>query len=220
MKNIAVIAAHPDDEALGCGGTIFRHIAAGDAVHLMYMTDGISARTDSKAQKKKRAGGVKSALNLIRPKKTKILALPDNKMDTVPLLDIVKQIEAFLEQSKAEIVYTHYREDLNIDHCVTARAALTACRPLPGAMVKKILSFEVPSSTEWTSPARGFTPNFFVDISAQFKKKMALLECYEDELRPFPHARSCEAIEALAKWRGATIGKAYGEAFIIEREIA
>ena len=220
MNNVAIIVAHPDDEALGCGGTLFTHLAQGDRVHLMYLTDGISARTGtSGSAKKQRESGHEKALKLIKPHTQQILDFPDNKLDTVALLDIVKKIEAFIQKSKANVVYTHYQHDLNIDHTITNRAVLTACRPVPGCSVKKILSFETPSSTEWANRDDAFRPNCFVDISAAFKKKMALLKCYDAEMRPAPHARSYEAIEVLAKLRGACVGKPYCEAFMIEREI-
>jgi LmbE family N-acetylglucosaminyl deacetylase len=147
--------------------------------------------------------------------------LPDNRLDTVPLLDIVKIVEGLVEGIKPEIIYTHHGGDLNIDHGVIHRAVLTATRPLAGQPVQEIYAFEVPSSTEWAfqrlEPA--FRPNVFVDVSWTLEAKIAAMQCYETEVRQFPHPRSPEALRALAMRWGSLAGCAAAEAFELVRSI-
>lgn len=218
--NVLVVAAHPDDETLGCGGTIARHAAAGDTVSLLFLADGVGARGDHDAAaiagRTRAAAAAAAALGAEPPR---CLGLPDNRLDTVALLDIVKAIEALVEEVRPAVVYTHHGGDLNIDHRIAHRAVLTACRPLPESPVRAIHAFEVPSSSEWASPGDAFVPTRFVDIAATFATKMAALACYGDEMRAFPHPRSAQAVEALARWRGASAGLALAEAFAVVREI-
>ncbi|NNJ91448.1 MAG: PIG-L family deacetylase, partial [Gammaproteobacteria bacterium] len=146
---------------------------------------------------------------------------PDNRMDSVDLLDIVKNIEAMIDRVVPEIVYTHHASDVNIDHRIVHDAVITAVRPQPQHCVKKLLFFEVPSSTEWR-PGKSmatFSPDYFVDISESVEHKLQALSCYEDEMREFPHPRSLEACLHLLKWRGATVGVQAAEAFEVGRII-
>ena len=146
---------------------------------------------------------------------------PLDAMDTVALLDIVKAIEKVMHKINPHIIYTHHSGDLNIDHVRTARAVLTACRPLPGANIEALYGFEVLSSTEWAGPSSGhaFCPNHFVDISDDFATKMKSIDAYRLEMRTFPHPRSNEAIEAQAILRGAQAGVHKAEAFTTIRTI-
>ena len=222
---VLVVAAHPDDEALGCGGTIARHAAAGDDVAVAIMADGVSSRpirsdVDRAAEFAARREALKNAANAlglhrhVHASWGLDLRLPDNRMDSVDLIDIVKELEGVLQSFPAEIIYTHHGGDLNIDHRITHQAVMTACRPMPGASVKAIYAFEVPSSTEWASDSLPpFRPNHFVDISATLDKKLEALQAYAEEMRPFPHPRSFEAVQALAAWRGASVGLKAAEAF-------
>ena len=148
-----------------------------------------------------------------------MLDFPDNRLDGVELLDIVKIIEKFLQRHNPSVLFTHHSGDVNIDHRVVHDAVISACRPLPGSHVKQLFFFEVPSSTEWRPPGSGaqFSPNWFVDISATLTTKLNALSVYGDELRDFPHPRSLRGVEALARWRGATVGVAAAEAFILGR---
>ena len=169
-KNIVlVVAAHADDEVLGCGGTLARHRANGDEVSVVFMTDGVGSRShSSRNEEKMRLSAAHTALKNLSIKDTHQLSFPDNKMDTVPLLEIVKSVEKILKKIKPTLIYTNHNGDLNIDHQITQRAVLTACRPEPKTSVKNILSFEVLSSTEWGTPnVLPFTPNHFVDISSR-----------------------------------------------------
>jgi LmbE family N-acetylglucosaminyl deacetylase len=228
MKKILVIVAHSDDETLGMGATIARHAAQGDEVKLMVMTNGIGARVDNEqpsedfiAQVKARQVASEKAANILGIKEIFQLDFPDNKMDTMALLTVVKAIEDVLEKYPPDVVYTHSRCDLNVDHVITHKAVLTACRPQKGTSVRKILSFEVLSSTEWNSPSQpSFIPQYIIDIDDYWHKKSQALQCYQAELRPYPHSRSMECIEAQATLRGATFGFNKAEAFFVERILA
>ena len=140
-------------------------------------------------------------------------------MDTVALLDIAQIVEGLIEQTKPDVIYTHHGGDLNIDHTLTHRAVMTACRAMPGSKIKAIYGFEVLSSTEWASPDQDapFRPAHHVDITDFMDAKMKALKCYDAEMRPFPHSRSYEAVEALATLRGAQAGLKRAESFTILR---
>jgi len=219
MNNVLVIAAHADDEALGCAGTIAKHIKQGDKVTIAFMTDGVSSRFICKpTDESERAVFSNKAMKILGVSDVRQYSFPDNKMDSLPLLDIVKVIENIVAEVKPTIVYTHFSHDLNIDHRVTHTAVMTACRPQLGASVKKILSFEVLSSTEWNSPSQQtFIPHYIVNITEFWEQKLAALQCYHDEMRDFPHSRSYKCVEALATLRGATNGFDKAEAFFVER---
>jgi LmbE family N-acetylglucosaminyl deacetylase len=218
---ILAIVAHPDDEVLGAGGTLARHAANGDEVHIAFLTDGVGARGDNAAAAKRRANAARKAASLLGAKEPRFLGFPDNRLDRVDLLDIAQALERVIAEVRPTTIYTNHAGDLNIDHVLCHRAVLTACRPLPGATVRRIYAMEVPSSTEWSSPRAtdAFLPTRFVDISDVQETKRKALAAYGEEMREFPHPRSFEAIEALAKWRGATAGLAAAEAFMVLREI-
>lgn len=227
MNSILIIAAHPDDEVLGCGGTIARHVQQGDDVQVLILAEGVTSR-DEKRDRKIRKNGLShlskaahKAHNILGTTSLKLLGFPDNRMDSVDLLDIVKAVEDEVARISPNTVYTHHIGDLNIDHRVTHQAAITACRPTPGQSVQKILSFEVPSSTEWQTPGaeNAFIPNCFVDISSTLEQKLQCLEAYESEMKPWPHSRSSKAVEYLARWRGASVGLEAAEAFKTVREV-
>lgn len=226
---VLVVAAHPDDEALGCGGTIARHAAAGDEVTFVFMADGVTSRNADEepmdAIERRRRAQYQAAVALSVGNRTPIypqstLWHRDNNMDYGTLLVFVREIEPTIKAFQPDIIYTHHGGDLNIDHRITHQAVMTACRPMPGSSVKAIYAFEVPSSTEWASEAeQAFRPNHFVDITSTLDKKIDALKAYEEEMRPFPHARSMEAVKALAMWRGASVGLRAAEAFMTLRRI-
>jgi LmbE family N-acetylglucosaminyl deacetylase len=220
MNNtVLIIAAHPDDEVLGCGGTIAKHIATDDIVHIIFMTNGVNAR-DNGSDKDTiiRSSALNQAMTALGVTGYQSFDFPDNKMDSVPLLSIIKTIEKAIFEYQPNIVYTHFAHDLNIDHQITHKAVMTACRPVKESSVKKILSFEVLSSTEWNSPSQQtFIPHYIVDISDFWEQKLEALKCYQNEMRSFPHSRSYKCIEALSIVRGATNGFNKAEAFFVER---
>ncbi len=226
-RKVLVVCAHPDDEALGAAGTLARHSAEGDEVHILFVSEGVTAR-DAKCDIPARAKEIgerkqmaEKAAGAIHAQRPRFLDFPDNRMDQIDLLDIVKLIEVTIVEIAPDVIYTNHANDLNVDHRITHQAVLTACRPLPGASVKAIYAFETASSTEWESVGLGgpFQPTRFVDIAPYWEIKCAAIAAYEREMRPFPHPRSAEAIEAKARWRGAQVGLIAAEAFVIVREI-
>ena len=222
-----VVAAHPDDEVLGCGGTLARMAGRGHPVHVLLLADGETSRgagarpQGERNRMAKRRKAAEAAGKILGLASLQLLDLPDNRLDTVALLDVVRQVETVVKRRRPAIVMTHHAGDVNIDHRVVHDAVIAACRPQPGHSVRTLLFFEVPSSTEWRPPssAQPFDPNWFVDISTTLPKKLRALEAYEAEMRPFPHPRSVEAVKALAKWRGASMGMVAAEAFVLGRRL-
>lgn len=216
------MAAHPDDEVLGCGGVIARHVSQGDEVHVMIMAEGITSRDNKRntSTKKQELSDLQSiavkANAALGVKAVTFCGFPDNRMDSVELLDVVKEIEAVIKKIKPSIVYTHSKKDVNIDHRITHSALVTACRPQPKFCVKSLLFFEVASSTEWPVQ-ESFVPNYFVDISATLEKKLKALKIYDCEMRDWPHPRSVKGVEHLAHWRGCSVGVEAAEAFEVGR---
>lgn len=222
---ILVVAAHPDDEVLGCGGTVAKLSAEAD-VTLAILGEGISSRYDARsdadqAAMEKLHGDAGAVGDLLGAKRVELAGLPDNRFDELALLDVVKVVEALVKKYQPSIIYTHHPGDLNIDHLVTFRAVMTATRPMAGTPVKTIYTFEVLSSTEWAFQQLqpSFTPNVFVDISATIEKKVQGMGLYESEARPFPHPRSAEAIRVSARRWGSVVGLEYAEAFQLVRDI-
>jgi len=221
MKKVFAVVAHPDDEVLGCGGTIAKHSANGDNVSVVFMTDGVSSRPDQgKVEISARSKAMKKALKVLGVKRHFVFDFPDNMMDQVALLDVVKPLEVLIKRYRPEVIYTHHQGDLNVDHNITSRAVTTASRPVPGNSVKKILTFEVMSSTEWKfNHNDGFIPNCFTNIEEQLPLKIEALKAYDQEIHDFPHSRSLKHLEALAYHRGASVGFNAAEAFMLMREI-
>ena len=218
-KTILVIAAHSDDEALGCSGVIARHVAEGDNVHLLFMTDGVASRSGS-GDGDNRLTSAHGASKILRVTSFTNLNFPDNKMDSIPLLDIVKEIENTIVQTQPEVIYTHHIGDLNIDHQITHKAVVTACRPQPGFCVEEVYAFEVLSSTEWNTPGvQAFSPNVFIDITDYIDIKKQVLEIYSEEMRQPPHSRSIDNALRLNALRGNSVGVDYAEAFELIRMI-
>jgi LmbE family N-acetylglucosaminyl deacetylase len=225
MTSTLVIAAHPDDEALGCGGTLARLSREGAAIHVAFLADGVFSRVCDaglqKAELMSRRSAAKKACDLLGVRSVSFGDFADNRMDTIALLSVVQIVEALVAEHRPYTVFTHHAGDLNIDHRRTHEAVATACRPQPGHSVKRILAFEVASSTEWQLPhsAPAFEPNWFVDISETLEVKLAALDVYAAELRAWPHPRSRQAVEHLARWRGATVGVNAAEAFLLGRHV-
>lgn len=220
-KNVLVVAAHADDEVLGCGGAIARHVHDGDNVQVIFMADGVSSRNGDKSDENiKRNQARDEALRILGVSGYIALDLPDNRMDSMPLLDIVQAIEPLVREIQPVRIYTHHQGDLNVDHRITHQAVLTACRPIPGACVREILCFEVMPSTEWASPGfADFIPNAFIDIGGFLQVKMDALASYALEMRQPPHSRSLEHIKILAAHRGMSVGVDAAEAFAVARAI-
>jgi LmbE family N-acetylglucosaminyl deacetylase len=225
-SSVLILAAHPDDEVLGCGGTIAKLADNGALVHVAFLADGVFSRKDNTGNQldelATRRAAAKKACDILGVKSISFGDIPDNRMDTVALLDITKSVEELISEHRPEVIYTHHAGDVNIDHRRTHEAVVTACRPQLGHPVKTLLSFEVPSSTEWQLPGSApiFAPNWFVDISKTLDRKLAALDAYMFELRDWPHPRSRQGVEHLARWRGATVGVDAAEAFMLGRQLA
>jgi len=219
---ILVIAAHPDDEVLGCGGTIARHVTEGDSAHILFLGDGVSSRgnSDPNLVNERKKSAVK-ACEALGAAIVGFEKFPDNMFDTVPLLYIARVVESAKKEINPQIIYTHHGGDLNIDHRITCRAVLTAFRPQPDEQFSEIRSFETNSSTEWSASAimPPFIPDTFVDITQYLDKLLDAYACYADEIREEPHARSLEALKIAALRRGREAGIHAAEAFMTLRRI-
>jgi N-acetylglucosamine malate deacetylase 1 len=219
---VLVVAAHPDDEMLGCGGAIAAHAAAGDEVQIVIAATGGTSRDDAdQAYLEALQANARAAASIVGAAAPRFLNLPDNRLDSVDLLDIVKLVERVLVETKPEIIYTHFDGDLNIDHGILCRAVLTAARPLPGASTRAIYAFETLSSTAWfpSTGKRPFAPTHYVDITGHVDAKLDALRCYAGEMRDPPHPRSLEVVKALATLRGSEVGLAAAEGFHVLRQI-
>lgn len=213
-----MVAAHPDDEVLGCGATISRLVKEGGSAFCLLLNKGRSKQTsqNNKANSLAQKEAIQAS-KVLGISKVLLLDLPDQKYDTVPFLDIVQQIEKIKQEAKPDIVFTHHPSDLNLDHKVTSRAVLTAFRPLKGERVKKIYGFDVQEASRWLES--GFVPNVFFDVSAVFNKKILALKAYKSELKQYPHPRSSESIETIAKYWGIVSGQTMSEAFVLLRHL-
>jgi LmbE family N-acetylglucosaminyl deacetylase len=225
-KKILVVAAHPDDEILGMGGTITKHIKDGDKLSVCILGEGITSRYERREEAKKEEiqqleEASRRALEILGVKDVSYHQMPDNRFDSIALLDIVKIVEKIMRRVRPDVVYTHHRGDLNIDHRIVFDAVMVAARPQGSSRVKKILSFEVPSSTDWAEPSseKAFLPNVFVDISETLNKKIEAIKAFQSEIREFPHPRSIEAITITAKKWGTKVGLNTVETFMIVRDI-
>lgn len=220
MARVLVIAPHPDDEVLGCGGTIVKHAQGGDKVYLCIVTKAYPPEW-SEDEIKERREEVLSANQILGIKKTYFLDFPTVRLDTVPQKELNDSIARVVGEVKPEVVYIPHRGDINKDHCLVFDAAMVALRPEPGTVVRKVLSYETLSETEWAAPFSEniFIPNLFVDISKTLEIKLEAMSAYKTEVKEFPHPRSLQAISALAKRRGSTVGVRAAEAFMLIKEI-
>ncbi|MFI5020490.1 MAG: PIG-L deacetylase family protein [Alphaproteobacteria bacterium] len=212
---VLVIAPHALDEVLGCGGTVARDAGTGAKVDILVLMGDGSGRD---AARRTAAG---RAAELLGARPPRFAGFPENRSDTIPLLELVGAVERALRELSPETVYVSPAGSLNLDHRRVFEAGVTALRPQPGLSVRAVYAYEILSSTNWAPRGVGppFVPQRFVDVSPFFALKLAALELYGDEMRPFPHARSLEAVKAHAAYRGSTIGVGYAEAFEVVREI-
>ncbi len=224
--SVLVVAAHPDDEILGCGGTMTRLAREGHEVRIAIIAEGISSRyahreEADQLQLQHLHACAQQAADKVGAKELVLCKLPDNRLDTVPLLDVVKTVEELIARFRPGTIYTHHPGDLNVDHAVVYRAVLTATRPVSGQCVREVYAFEVPSSTEWAFQhiEPSFRPNVFVDVADSLETKIAALACYDTESRNFPHPRSAEALRAIATRWGSVVGLRAVEAFELIRSI-
>lgn len=220
-KKILIVVAHPDDEILGIAGTAIRHIANKDDAYVLILGTGVLSRGSGTGGDVKRLR--EDACDVGRVvgfKEVFFSDFPDNNFDSVSLLEIIKKIEEYFNKIKPDIVYTHFENDLNVDHRLTFQAVMTASRPCSNFYPKQIFSFETLSSTEWQSKSTGqFLPNYYVNIKDVISKKIEAMKRYKTEIRQYPHPRSEEGIKILAKYRGLESGLEYAEALCMVRNI-
>lgn len=219
--------AHPDDEVLGCGGALARYSREGAEVFITILGEGATSRFDQRDEADRKLleelrSNARKAGRLLGASEVFLHGLPDNRFDTVPLLDIIKLVEADIRETSPDIIFTHDNGDLNMDHVITHRSVLTATRPVGGGhVVKEIFSCEIPSSTEWAFGQFGgaFCPNTFIDIAQGIMIKIEAMNLYEKESRPSPHPRAPDSLEAWARMRGATASMQFAEAFRLIRSV-
>ena len=225
-QKFLVIAAHPDDEVIGCGGTIARLVREGKDVHIVILANGLTSRARREEQNsvellKHHHQRAQQAGSLIGASSVRVLGFPDQKLDTLPLLEITQAIEQEIERVQPDAIFTQHGGDLNQDHVITYRATLTATRPMAGGCVRCVYAYEVPSSTEWSFQrfAPHFQPSVFFDIADTLEIKIAAMQIYQSEARDFPHPRSSRALQAIAQRWGSVVGLNAAEAFEFVREI-
>lgn len=218
---VLVLAAHPDDEVLGCGGTIAALAQAGHRVVVAILAEGITSRPDhDPAEVLRLRETARNVGELLGAEHVELHGLPDNRLDMVPMLTLAQMVEDIVDRVQPDVVYTQHGGDLNVDHAALFRATLTATRPVQGCPVRAVYAYEVASSTEWAfGQFGGFHPNAFVDITATLDAKLAAMALYETEGRAFPHPRSPEALTAQARRWGAAVGVGAAEAFAVVREL-
>lgn len=224
-----VVVAHPDDELLGLGATMHRLIKEESIVtHVVILGEGITSRADTRdtalwqKEIEVHKSNIKSAQAAIGYHSVSIYDFPDNRFDSVALLDIIKVVEKEKRSFMPDVIFTHHGGDVNVDHQRTFEAVVTACRPLKDEIVKTIITFETPSGTEWraSSDPRHFIPNLFFSVTEEnINAKIKGMESYEFEKRPYPHPRSPEALKIYAQKWGVTVGKPFAEAFYCVRSI-
>jgi LmbE family N-acetylglucosaminyl deacetylase len=212
-ENVLIIAAHPDDETLGMGGTIHKMSLLNSRVKVIFLSDGVSSREEVRESLESRRTAATNALKHLNCTDVLFYDFPDNSMDTVPFINIVKTVEENIDLFKPTVLFTHFPYDLNVDHRITSQACLVAARPKVNHKIKSFFYFEVQSSTEWNFGGTQFTPNLFVDITDSSESKVKALREYEVEIEDFPEARSYAGLEARNTVRGVTVGVSSAEAF-------
>ena len=227
MDNILVVVAHPDDEVLGCGASIAKWAKYGASVNILIMAEGetsrdLSRNVDSKVSElsllKKSAH---KAGEILGVSSVNLLGFPDNRMDSLDRLDVIKEVEKEINRVQPDTVITHHSGDVNIDHRIVHEAVVTACRPKPYQPVKRLLSCEIQSSTEWQTPGSNhiFQPNWYEDVTKTIGLKIEALKAYQTEVREWPHPRSLKNVENIDRWSGSSVGFDAAEAFMLLREL-
>jgi LmbE family N-acetylglucosaminyl deacetylase len=214
MERILVAVAHPDDETLGCGASLARFTDEGRAIAIWFAADGVSSRQNQPQDASARAASAERALACLGVSDFEFGEFPDNALDTVSRLELAQSLQKLVDRFQPTCLITHSQSDLNIDHRLVGEVAAIVSRPVPGSPIKSRLCMEVPSGTAWFPEGPSmFRPTLFIDVSGSLDRKMAALHEYRVEIPAWPHARSIEAMAALANYRGATVGLPAAEAF-------
>ena len=220
-----VVAAHPDDELLGVGGTVRRLADEGVCVRAVILAEGLTSRGERRAdteqsELKELQKDARAAAKEVGYTSIDFCGFPDNRMDEMDLLDVIKVVSSFVERYRPDTIFTHHHGDLNIDHQRTCEAVLTACRPVGDYCVERIYAFETPSSTEWNYRYdEPFCPNVFFDVTETLEAKIRGMACYQTESAEYPHPRSEENLRALGQYRGTNVGVRMAEGFVLLREV-
>jgi N-acetylglucosamine malate deacetylase 1 len=218
--NILVIAPHPDDEILGCGGTIKRFSSKGDKIYILIATRGKPEMYSEERIIKVREEAIQ-AHKILGVTETRFLNFPAPDLDLISLAEISEAISSVITEFEIDTLFLPHRGDIHNDHKAVFDAGLVASRPVNNYMVTRVYSYETLSETEWAAPfcSETFIPTYFINISDFFSYKLEAMQCYKSQLREFPNPRSVKSIEALANLRGGTIGVYYAEAFFAIRVI-
>ncbi|MBA3531885.1 MAG: PIG-L family deacetylase [Ardenticatenales bacterium] len=220
---VLLVAAHPDDEVIGAGGTLSKHVQQGDSVSIVILAEGLTSRKAKYVKPDEEAlrlshNETHRACEVLGVHDVHREDLPNLRLDSLMFLDIVKKVQFHIDKMQPEIVYTHFGGDINVDHGITFRSVMTATRPLPNCPVKWVFAYETLSSTEWNYEQRSaFNANYFIDISSQLDIKLRAMAQYKSELREFPHPRSLQAMEHNARIWGVRSGFLAAEAFVVVR---
>jgi len=224
-RRVLVVAAHPDDEILGCGGTMARLVAGGVFVHVAFLADGVFSRPgvpeEQAEELRRRRSAAVQACALLGVTSVSFGHFPDNEMDSVPVLAVARAVEELVAAYQPDTVFTHHFGDVNVDHRQVHDGVVAACRPQRGQPVRTVLCFEVASSTEWqlAGHPQPFVPSVFVEVTKYVDVKKAALHAYHSEMRQWPHPRSLRGVAHLQSWRGAAVGVDAAEAFVMGRHV-
>lgn len=216
LSNVLVVAAHPDDEVLGVGGTIARLLKQQANVTVLVVTDGSSTQyAGDQAASERKDQALQDACKTMGVTNVVHWQYPDMKLDTVPHVELNSAFEQLIRERQFDSIFTHHHGDINLDHRIIYHSVLVAARPQPGQSLKSIFTYYVNSSTEWGARRQDslFFPNTYVDITATIETKLAALRCYADELREHPHPRSEQSVRDRAAVFGSEVGVPYAEAF-------
>ena len=219
-EKVLVVAPHPDDEVLGCGGVMARHAAAGDEVHVVVVTRGHPEVFSEESVDRVRSEA-RDAHLILGVRSVRYLDFPAPRTDTIPRHMVADAIARVVDELQPAIMYVPHHGDMHFEHGMTYEACLVATRPRGNTSVRRVLAYETPSETDWAPPMPGcaFQPTVYVDIQSQLEKKLKAMACFESQLQPSPHPRSIENLESLARLRGAASGLRAAEAFMLAREV-
>lgn len=215
MKKVIVISAHPDDEIIGCGGTLLKHVNNGDEVSWLIITNVLESKGFTKQRVDSRQQEIATVQNLMNFKHVIKFDFPTMSLDSSSLNELIPKISEVFNELNPEVIYVMNRSDAHSDHRITFEAVLACTKSFRYPFIKSVLMYECISETEFAPalPEKVFQPNYFVDVTDFFEKKIDIMKVYESELSEHPFPRSIRNIEALATFRGASVGVEYAEAF-------